>query len=147
MDEDSYIISALSTEAGTAVAFNSDVVGNVRTQMATIEATVGAPVDVLICNPADYKLFAVTTPTNASDVASHVVRFNGAQVYASNSQASGFVIVAALAAVGRYVVHGNYEMATQEALKSNVVTVRSELFSGFGIPVAGGVKSVDVVTP
>jgi hypothetical protein len=103
LDEDSYLIGLMVTEAGTAQAFIADVQANVRTAIATIESTVAAKADIIVVNPANYALLAPTTPANAGDVASSLVSFSGALLYPSAAVPTGFVLVAALAAVARYV--------------------------------------------
>jgi hypothetical protein len=147
LDEDSYLVGLMVTEAGTAQAFIADVQANVRTAIATIESTVAAKADIIVVNPANYALLAPTTPANAGDVASSLVSFSGALLYPSAAVPTGFVLVAALAAVAKYVTATDLRTTVQPAVKTNLATVRTEIFADYGFLVAGGVRSVDVVTP
>jgi hypothetical protein len=147
LDEDEAFINELETEAGTAIAFATDVQANVRKAIATVESTVAAPVDVIVVHPDNFGLLADTTPANGQDVASRVTTFSGALVYPSASMTTGFMLVAALRAVARYGVTGGLRTNSVPNLKTNVVTVRTEIFSDLAITIGGGVKTVDVVTP
>lgn len=146
-DEDKLIIDALDAAAGAAIAFNTDVTGNIKNQMAAVEDAVAAPADVVLVNPADYKLVASFSAQNADDVASKVVMFGSAIVYPSAAVTAGFALVAALRAAGRFLVADRPSVASTENLSTNETTIRTEELVGFGVRLAGAVKKIDIVTP
>lgn len=147
IDEDDHFVGLLTTEAGTPLAFDDDVEGNVKTAIARIEANVAGAADIIVLHPDDYKLLADTTPADADDVGSRVDIFSGAQLYSSNSATAGIALVAALRTVGRYITAGPLSVASLPDVKSNLVTIRTEVMSNLVFAIGGGVIAVDVVTP
>ncbi|MEU0265755.1 hypothetical protein [Nocardioides sp. NPDC006303] len=147
LDEDAFVIDALTLAAGPPVAVGDDIAASVRGAVAEVEATVAAPADVIVCAPVDFAALAETVPANADDVSSRVATFSGARLYPSVSATPGTVLVAALAAVGRYGVALPTTTTTTLTPKTNVINVMTELISGFSIRQAGGVVAVAVAAP
>lgn len=147
-DEDKLLIDAVNTAAGAAVAFTAgDQRLQVRKAMAVVEDAVSAPCDVVLCHTDDYALLAGFDVTTLDDLAGKVVTFGGAVLYPSSSVPTGFVLVAALRASGRFIVADPTSVATTQALSTNETTVRTEELVGFDIQFVGACRKVDVVTP
>lgn len=148
LDEDLAVITALTAEAGAPLPYaGDDVAASIRGAIAQVEATVAAPVDVIVVHPNDFAALAQTVPASGDDVASRVVTFSGARVYPSISATPGTALVAALGAVGRYGVALPTTTTTTLAPKTNMYTVMTELIAGFSIRQAGGVVAVAVAAP
>ncbi len=147
-DEDKLIIDAVNTAAGAAVAFVAgDQRLQVRKAMAVVEDACNAPCDVVLCHTDDYALLAGFDVTSLDELGGKVVRFGGAALYPSSSVPTGFVLVAALAAAGWFIVADPPSVATVQALTTNEVTVRVEELVGFDVRLTGACRKVDVVTP
>ncbi|MFT4011576.1 MAG: hypothetical protein QM655_16185, partial [Nocardioidaceae bacterium] len=141
LDEDKHVMAAVAAAAVTGAVTGT---AGVLRAIAGIQATLGASPDVIVVNEVDYATLANTSPANADDVASEVVRFSGVPLYVSNEAASGSCYVASLRTVGKAVRHGALRTSSTLAPKTNTITLLSEVFTGFGIVLDGGVRKVSV---
>lgn len=142
-DEDLLIATALDSAAGTPIG-TGDGNKDVRTAVAMVTDAVSADADIVLVNPADYAEVSAFSPSSAGDVASYAARIGEALIYPTSAVSAGTVLVAALRAGGRFVVAERPTVVAQEALKTNVTTVRTEELVGFGVRLAGSVVAVDL---
>lgn len=142
-DEDLLIATALTTAAGTPIG-TGDGNKDVRTAVAMVTDAVSADADIVLVNPADYAEVSAFSPSSAGDVASYAARIGEALIYPTSAVSADTVLVAALRAGGRFVVAERPTVVAQEALKTNVTTVRTEELVGFGVRLAGSVVAVDL---
>lgn len=143
-DEDLLIVTALEAAGVPALPAGADAAGAVRTAIATVTDAVSADADVVVCHPADYAVVAAFSPSSADDVASFSARIGPALIYPTSAASEGTVTVAALRAGGRFLVAMAPTTAALENLKTNEITIRTEELVGFGLRLAGAVKSVDL---
>jgi hypothetical protein len=141
-DEDRLIIAALAAAAGDPIDGTADPAAGVRTAIATVSDAASADADLVVVNPADYAAVATFAPNSGGAVESWAARVGPAVVYPSSSQTVGTALVAAVRAGGRLVQTGATETTGVEDVKTNVLTVRTEAFVGFGVRLAGSVRAV-----
>jgi len=147
-DEDKVLIDAINTLAGSAIAFTAgDQRPPVRAAMAKVEDAVSAPCDVVLVHPDNYGLLAGFDPTDAGEAGGRVVTFGNGVLYPSSSVPTGFALVAAVRAAGRFIVADPTSVATTEALSTNETTVRTEELVGFDMALVGSAAKIDIVTP
>jgi hypothetical protein len=145
-DEDKLLIDAINTLAGAAIAFGAgDQRAPVRAAMAKVEDAVSAPCDAVLVHPDNYGLLAGFDPTDADEAGGRVVTFGNGVLYPSSSVPTGFVLVAAIRAAGRFIVADPTSVATTEALSTNETTVRTEELVGFDMALVGAAAKIDVV--
>jgi hypothetical protein len=152
LDLDAVLVAAVQTAAGAAVAFNADVMGQIRKAIAKVLANTAAerPEDlVILAHPDNVNLLENVTPTGGQTIAESFQRFSGALVYPSNSVTTGFMTVANLPAGVRFFeATSGAGTAVDQNVKTGVQTVATALIGGYGITLTTGFAVMqDVVTP
>jgi hypothetical protein len=151
LDLDKVLIDLVETAAGSAVAFNADVPGQIRKAMATVMANTAVwdPADlVILVHPDNVNLLENVTPTGGVTIAEAFQRFSGALVYPSTAVNTGFMTVANLRLGARYFEAVALQTVTDTAIKTGVQTVATFLIGGYGVTLVTGFAVMqDVVTP
>lgn len=141
-------VGNIETAAGTPVAFNADIAGNVRQAINTVAATVYADVGdlVLFGTPANIALLQDISPTTGPDVGSVTTRFAGARLYPTLAATAGQVTV--FSPRGFLAFMSMLQSASQIDPTDGSNSFGSWLHStGVGQGLVGSAKAVDVVTP
>jgi hypothetical protein len=151
LDLDKSLITATDTASGAAVAFTSDVTGNMRKAIATVAANTA--VDdisrvVVIANPADLSLIETVSPVGGVTIGEAFGRFAGALVYASSAVTAGFMYACVPSIGVRYFEAQRLTVESLLAPKTGTLTVASSVIAGYATNVvAGWTVKQDVVTP
>ena len=147
-DLDDVLITAVEAAAGGPAAF-SDPEADVKTAIAKVlDATAAEnPEDlVLLVHPDNAALFQDVNPIGGQTIAELFQRFAGALVYPSSSVTTGLVTVANLQVGALYFEAIGVTTATDEDVKSGVLTAATALIGGYGVTLTSGfAEQVDVV--
>jgi hypothetical protein len=149
-DLDSALITAVNTDAGSAVAFTADVPAAIRKSIATVTDNTAAADGqiVVMAHPDNVALLQAVTSTGGKTIGEEFVRFAGSLVYASSAVPTGFMLVGNLATACRFWDAGGLETRTFADVKTGVVSVATDIIGGFGTgAVSSYVQKIDVVTP
>lgn len=146
-DLDAKAVGDIQTAAGTAVAFDADIAGNVRETLLTVSAAVLAPVEELVIfgTPSDVALLQDVAPANGSDAGSVTTRFAGARLYATAAATAGQVTV--FNPMSFLVFVSQLQSASTIDPKDGSNSFGSWLHStGVGQGLTGSAKAVDTVS-
>lgn len=150
-DLDKSLVDAVNTEAGAAIAFDADVVGQIRKSIAVVQDNTGAATVDGICvivHPDDIALLEDIAPVSGSGIAEGFVRFSGACVYASSSVPTGFSLTANLRDSVRFFSAQGVRTATDTDVKTDLTTVATMTVAGYAIGLTGGsARKNDIRTP
>jgi hypothetical protein len=149
-DLDGALLTAVNTDAGTAVGFTADVPAAIRKSIATVtDNTAAADGQIVVCvHPDNAALLQAVTSTGGKTIGEEFVRFAGALVYASSAVPTGFMLVGNLAAGCRLWSADGVETRTEMDVKTSILTVATDTIAGFGTgAISSYVQKIDVVTP
>jgi hypothetical protein len=143
-DEDRQLVTALTAAAGAPVDGSEDPAAAVRNALAAVADAASADADLVAVHPNDYATVTGFEPTSGGDVGSWAQRIGPAIVYPTSEVTAGSVLVAAVVAGTVLVQPSPADTMLLHDLKENVVTIRSEIYSGAGVRLLGSARVVTI---